>query len=70
MTSSEPSGRVFTVLSGTDFAPFLTRQASSAPVPENRIQRYMEKNPRSARFSMPGPELPSSSSARAFSPSW
>ena len=42
MTSSEPSGRVFTVLSGTDLAPFLTRQARWAPVPENRIQRCME----------------------------
>ncbi|HTQ89753.1 MAG TPA: hypothetical protein VMK84_09695 [Streptosporangiaceae bacterium] len=70
MTSSEPSGRVLTVLSGTDFAPFLTRQASSAPVPENRIQRCIEKKPRSARFSMPGPKLSCSSSARAFSPSW
>jgi hypothetical protein len=70
MTSSEPSGRVCRVLSGTDFALFLTRQARSAPVPENRIQRCMEKKPRSARLRMPGRKLSSSWSARAFSPSW
>jgi hypothetical protein len=34
MTSSEPSGRARMVVSGTDFAPFLIRQARSAPVPE------------------------------------
>ena len=50
MTSSEPSGRARTVLKGTDFAPFLTRQARSAPLAENRSHRSMEKNPRSARF--------------------
>ena len=70
MTSSEPSGRVLRVLSGTDFARFLMRQARWAPVPENRIKRSMEKKPRSARLSMPGRKLPSSWSARAFSPSW
>ena len=44
------------VLNGTDFAPFLTRHTRCAPVPENRIQRSMEKKPRSARFSCPGAE--------------
>jgi hypothetical protein len=53
MTSSEPSGRVVMVLSGTDFATFLIRQARSAPVPENLIHRRMEKKPRSARLIMP-----------------
>src|SRR5258708_11937143 len=46
MTSSEPSGRILTVLSGTDFAPFLTRQARCASAAENRMKRSMEKNPR------------------------
>jgi hypothetical protein len=70
MTSSEPSGRVLMVLSGTDLALFLIRQARWAPVPENRTQRRMEKKPRSARLSMPGPKLSSGWSARAFPPSW
>jgi hypothetical protein len=69
-TSSDPSSRVRTVLNGTDRALFLTRQHRCAPPRENRIQRLMEKNPRSARLSMPSPSEPSSSSARAFSPSW
>jgi hypothetical protein len=58
------------VLRGTDLAPFLIRQARSAPVAENRIQRCMEKKPRSARLRMPGRKLSSSWPARAFSPSW
>jgi hypothetical protein len=33
-------------------------------------RRSMEKNPRSARFSMPSRSVPASSSTRAFSPSW
>ena len=70
MTSSDPSGRARRVLSGTDFAPFLMRQARCAPAAENRIHRSMEKNPRSARLRMPGPKEASSSSARVFSPSW
>jgi len=70
MTSSEPSGRVLMVLSGTDLAPFLIRQARWAPVPENRRNRSMEKKPRSARFSIPGRKLLSSWPAMAFSPSW
>ena len=55
MTSSDPSGSVRMILSGTDFAPFLTRQARWAPRAENRRKRSMEKKPRSARLSMPGP---------------
>ena len=70
MTSSEPSGRVLSVLNGTDFAPFLTRQHSCAPAAENRRNRSMEKNPRSARLSMPGASADSSWSMRVFSPSW
>jgi hypothetical protein len=58
------------VLRGTDLAPFLIRQARSAPAAENRIQRCMEKKPRSARLRMPGRKLSSSWPARAFSPSW
>jgi len=69
-TSSDPSGRVLMVLNGTDFAPFLARQARWAPRAENRIHRSMEKNPRSARLRIPAVNEPSSSSARAFSPSW
>jgi hypothetical protein len=34
------------VPSGTDFAPFLMRQARSAPRAENRRNRSMEKKPR------------------------
>jgi len=70
MTSSDPSGRVFSVLNGTDLAPFFTRQHRCAPVAENRIHRSMEKKPRSARLSMPGRSVAASSSTRAFSPSW
>jgi len=69
-TSSEPSGRVLSVLNGTDFAPFLTRQHRCAPVAENRIHRPMEKKPRSARLSMPSRSVQARSSTRAFSPSW
>ena len=68
-TSSDPSFSTLRVLKGTDFAPFLTRHSRCAPVPENRIQRSMEKKPRSARFSWPGPNASCSPSARAFSPS-
>src|SRR5204863_483798 len=40
------------------------------PAAKKRSQRSMEKKPRSARLSWPGPSAPSSWSARAFSPSW
>src|SRR6202034_976852 len=59
-TSSEPSFRVLRVLNGEVFAPFLTRHSRSAPAPDSRSQRSMEKNPRSARFSCPGPNAPAS----------
>jgi hypothetical protein len=70
MTSSDPSGSVRMTLSGTDFAPFFTRQARWAPRAENRRKRSMEQKPRSARLNMPGLKDSSSWSARAFSPSW
>ena len=40
-----------------------------APAAENRIQRSMEKNPRSARLTIPAVNEGSSSSASVFSPS-
>ena len=67
--SSDPSFSTSRVLKGTHFAPFFTRQARCAPVPENRIQRSIEKKPRSAGSSCPGPNASCSPSARAFSPS-
>jgi hypothetical protein len=52
-TTSDPSRSVRRVVNGTDFAPFFTRQIRWAPLAENRIHRSMEKNPRSARLTMP-----------------
>ena len=48
------------------FAPSFTRHASSAPTP-SRLPAAMAKKPRSARFSIPGSEVPSSSSASSRS---
>ena len=53
-----------------DVEEAVIRQHRCAPVAENRIHRSMEKNPRSARLSMPGRSVEASSSTRAFSPSW
>jgi hypothetical protein len=55
LADEDPSFSTLRVLKGTDFAPFLTRHSRFAPVPENRSHRSMEKKPRSARFSWPGP---------------
>jgi hypothetical protein len=41
MTSSDPSGRVFSIRNGTDLAPLFTRQHRCTPVAENRIQRSL-----------------------------
>ena len=41
---------------GAAFRAVWTRHSRCAPMPENRIKRSMEKKPRSARFSCPGPK--------------
>ena len=56
-------------LEGDGLRAVLDAPSRCAPVPENRMKRSMEKKPRSARFSCPGPNASCSPSARAFSPS-